>query len=93
MAEERMRFKCGKCEKVLETEGARRNYDRMCMGERLREDGRTECRCGKVVSRANVSRLRFCGVLEVLVEEREGMNENGDDQGLEDGREERVEGK
>ena len=90
-AEERMRFKCEKCEKVLETEGARMNHERMCMGERLREDGRIECRCGR--NRKNVSRhRRFCGVLEVIVEEEEEMNEDVDEQGLVDGREERVEG-
>ena len=92
-AEERKRFKCGTCEKVLETEGARMNHERMCMGERVREDGRIECWCGKVVSRANVNRhRRFCGVLEVLVEEREEMNENANEQGMEEGREERMEG-
>ena len=92
-AEERKRFKCGTCEKVLETEGARMNHERACMGERVREDGRIECWCGRVVSRANVSRhRRFCGVLEVLVEEREDMNENVDIQDMEEEREERMEG-
>ena len=57
-AEERKRFKCGRCEKVLETEGARVNHERMCRGERVLEDGRIECGCGSRVTRANVSRHR-----------------------------------
>ena len=97
VAEERMRFQCGKCEKMLETEVARMIHERMCRGERLREDGRIECRCGKIGSRANVSRhRRFCGVLEVIVEEREEMDviggEHGGEHGLDEEREERVEG-
>ena len=91
-AEERMRFKCGKCEKVLETEGARMNHERMCWGERIREDGRIECMCGTIVSRKNVSRhRRFCGILEVIMEERLDVNGNVVERGLEDEREDRAE--
>ena len=39
-ADERMRFPCDRCERVLETEGARVNHMRRCMGERMRGVGR-----------------------------------------------------
>ena len=75
-AEERMRFQCGRCEKVLETEGARVNHERMCRGERILEDGRIECRCGRRITKGNISRhRRGCRVDEV--NEYAGMEEEG----------------
>ena len=58
-AEERMRFPCARCEKVLETEGAKVNHERMCRGERTRENGRVDCGgCGRTVTIANIRRHR-----------------------------------
>ena len=83
VAEERMRFPCVRCERVLDTEGARVNHERMCMGDRLREDGRVECgRCGRAITRANISRhRRGC----------RGVEEEGQDRGDRIGRAGEVE--
>ena len=57
--EERVRFECRRCMLVLETEGARTNHERRCVGDVVLEDGRVECgRCRRALSRANMSRHR-----------------------------------
>ena len=75
-AEERVRFPCDRCERVLETEVAKVNHERRCMGNRVREDGRIECgTCGRVISRPNVSRhRRVCRRMEVVEEEENGRD-------------------
>ena len=58
-SEDRVRFECRRCESVHETEGARTNHERRCMGDRVREDGRLDCgACGRAISRANIARHR-----------------------------------
>ena len=94
VAEERVRFPCVGCERVLETEVARENHERKCMGDRLTEEGRIVCgRCEWVFSRTDISEhRRRCVGMEGREEEEEDAN-NNDMQGEEEAEEDNwVEG-
>ena len=78
-AEERVRFPCVRCDRVMETEVARENHERRCMGDRMQMDGRLECgRCGRAFSRTNISehRRRCMGANAEMEEEVEEENNN-----------------
>ena len=62
VAEERMRFECGRCGMALETAGAKANHEASCGGGG-RGGGRRECGgCGGWVSTSNYARhRRACG--------------------------------
>ena len=76
VAEERVRFPCVGCERVLETEVARENHERKCMGDRLTEEGRIVCgRCEWVFSRTDISEhRRRCVGMEGREEEEDANN-------------------
>ena len=86
--EERVRFPCVGCERVLETEVARENHERKCMGDRLTVEGRIVCgRCEWVFSRTDISEhRRRCVGMEGREEEEEDAN-NNDMQGEEEAEE------
>ena len=87
-AEERVRFPGVGCERVLETEVARENHERKCMGDRLTVEGRIVCgRCEWVFSRTDISEhRRRCEGMEGREEEEEDAN-NNDMQGEEEAEE------
>jgi hypothetical protein len=62
VAEERVRFECEICREVFETEGAKKNHARTCMGGARGMAGRRECgRCGSWVTKGNYARhVRGC---------------------------------
>jgi hypothetical protein len=60
--EERVRFECSNCGVNVETEGAKVNHERTCLGGRV-EANRRECvRCGTWITKGNYARhVRGCG--------------------------------
>ena len=60
--QERVRFECERCGVNVETEGAKANHERTCLGGRV-EGNRRECAsCGAWVTKGNyASHVRSCG--------------------------------
>ena len=75
-AEERVRFPCVRCGRVLQTEVAREIHERKCMNERMTMEGRLVCgRCGRAYSRADMSEhRRRCEGMTGQGEEEEDEN-------------------